>query len=101
MSSFSGNVLSEDTALVTEVPASQTAVAGRSLRQLAWRRLKKDKVAMAGGAVVIFLLLVAIFAPWICKLLGIDPYEFNTKLLDPANSFPKGGSGISADHWLG
>ena len=71
MSSFSGNVLSEDTALITEVPASQTAVAGRSLRQLAWRRLKKDKVAMAGGVVVVLLLLVAIFAPWICKLLGI------------------------------
>jgi peptide/nickel transport system permease protein len=101
MSSFSGNVLSEDTALITEVPAAETAVAGRSLRQLAWRRLKKDKVAMVGGAVVIFLLLLAIFAPWIVKLLHIDPYEFNTKLLDPANSFPQGGSGISGSHWLG
>jgi ABC-type dipeptide/oligopeptide/nickel transport system permease subunit len=101
MSNFSGNVLSEDTALITEVPASQTTVAGRSLRQLAWRRLKKDKVAMTGGVVVLLLLLTAIFAPLINKLLGIDPYEFNTKLLDPANSFPRGQGGISSGHWLG
>ena len=87
MSSFSGNVLSDDAALVTEVAPSETAVAGRSLRQLAWRRLKKDKVAMAGGVVVVLLCLLAIFAPLISKLLGIDPYDFNTNLLDPVQRF--------------
>ncbi|MFI5099040.1 MAG: ABC transporter permease [Actinomycetes bacterium] len=101
MSNFSGNVLSEDVGVVTDAPTTQAAIAGRSLRSLAWRRLKKDKVALAGGVVVLLLLLTAIFAPLICRLLGIDAYDFNTNLLDPANSFPKGGSGISADHWLG
>jgi peptide/nickel transport system permease protein len=81
-----------------DVPA---AIAGRSLGQIAWARLRRDKVAMIGGVVIVLLLLIAIFAPLICRLLGIDAYEFHTDLLDPENSFPVGGSGISKDHWLG
>jgi len=101
MSSFSGNVVSEDTALITEVHPSEAAIAGRSLRALAWRRLKQDKVALGSGVVVAVLILLAIFAPLINKLLGIDPYAFNTNLLDPTTTFPPGGSGISGSHWLG
>ena len=41
------------------------AIEGRSLGRIAWTRLKRDKVAMTGGGVVIFLVLVAIFAPLI------------------------------------
>ena len=33
------------------------AIEGRSLGQIAWMRLKRDKVAMAGGVVVIFLIV--------------------------------------------
>ncbi len=101
MSNFSGNVLSEDVGVITEAPTAQAAIAGRSLRALAWRRLKKDKVALAGGIFVCLLMLTAIFAPLICKLLGIDAYDFNTNLLNQDNGFPKGTGGISADHWLG
>ena len=43
------------------------AIEGRSLGQIAWTRLKRDKVAMAGGVVVILLILVAIFAPLIVR----------------------------------
>jgi len=39
-----------------------TAIEGRSLRQIAWRRLKKDRVAMAGGTIALLLGLVAVFA---------------------------------------
>ena len=42
---------------------SGKAIEGRSLGQIAWMRLRQDKVAMAGGIVVIFLILVAIFGP--------------------------------------
>jgi peptide/nickel transport system permease protein len=101
MSNFSGNVVSEDTGLITELPVAATAVAGRTLRSLAWRRLKQDKIALAGGVVVLLLILAAIFAPLINDLLGIDAYQFNTSLLDRSNSFPIGGSGISGSHWLG
>jgi len=79
-------------------------IEGRSLGQIAWRRLKKDKVAMAGGFFVVFLVLVAIFAPLIVKLLGDPPNEFHQELIDT-----KGGTllplgtfgGISWHHLMG
>ncbi len=46
---------------------------GRSLGQIAWIRLKRDKVALVGGAFLIFLILVAILAPLIVKYLGDPP----------------------------
>ena len=48
--------------------AGPGVVEGRSLWQIAWMRLKRDKVAIAGGFVVILLILVAIFAPLIVEL---------------------------------
>jgi len=82
------------------------AIEGRSLRQIAWRRLKRDRVALAGGVMVIFLTLVAIFAPLIIKFFGYPPNEFHQDLIDTAGGtlLPIGGpfnSGISADHLFG
>ena len=37
-------------------------VEGRSLKQIAWSRLKQDKVALAGGITVVVLVLIAVFA---------------------------------------
>src|SRR5262249_24343515 len=53
-----------------ERDAGEKAIAGRSLRQIAWRRLKKDKVAIAGGCVVIFLVVIAFLAPILTRLWG-------------------------------
>jgi ABC-type dipeptide/oligopeptide/nickel transport system permease subunit len=75
-------------------------VEGRSLGQIAWTRFKRDKVAVAGGLFVVFLVVVAVSA----RFLPIpDPYEFHTDLLDTnLGGLPKGKlGGISADHWLG
>lgn len=52
-------------------------IEGRSLGQIAWGRLKRDKVAIGGGLVVILLVLVAVFAPLIVKWLGHPPNEFH------------------------
>ena len=38
---------------------------GGSLRKDAWRRLRRDPVAIVGFALIAFFVLVAIFAPWI------------------------------------
>ena len=46
------------------------AIEGRSLGRIAWTRLKRDKVALAGGVVVVLLILVALFAPLISDLFG-------------------------------
>jgi peptide/nickel transport system permease protein len=77
-------------------------IQGRSLGQIAWMRLKRDKVAMGGAGVVIFLILVAIFAPLIVKLLGHPPNEFHQNLIDPTLQTPKGKfGGMSWDYLFG
>ena len=78
------------------------AIEGRSLGRIAWTRLKRDKVAMTGGFVIIFLILVAIFAPLIVKLLGSPPNEFHQDLIDTSTLQPRGTfGGMSGDHLLG
>jgi ABC-type dipeptide/oligopeptide/nickel transport system permease subunit len=77
-------------------------IEGRSLWQISWMRLKRDKVALAGGVFVLLLIVVAIFAPLICKAIGITPNDFNQKLVDPSLQTPIGKlGGISWDHPLG
>ena len=79
-------------------PVSGKAIEGRSLGQIAWMRLRQDKVAMAGGIVVIFLILVAIFGP----LLVQSPYTYHENLVDPTYSRPYGPlGGISMAHPFG
>jgi len=83
-----------------EVRSSLTI--GRTPRQLAWRRLKQDRVALAGGVVVLVLLLVAVFASLLSKFEGQGPYTFHQDLIDPTYSTPLGAAGgISGTHWLG
>jgi len=79
-----------------------SAIQGRSLGQIAWLRLKRDKVAIAGGVVVVFLILVAVFAPLIVRLLGHPPSEFHENLIDPTLQVPRGKwGGISSDFLFG
>jgi ABC-type dipeptide/oligopeptide/nickel transport system permease subunit len=77
-------------------------IEGRSLGQIAWMRLKRDKVAMAGGIAILVLVVLALLAPVITGLLGSSPYEFNSHLIDPVLSKPKGSfGGVSLEHPLG
>ncbi len=67
-------------------------------------RLKRDRVAMAGGVVIILLILMAIFAPWIVKVLGYPPNEFHQDLIDTKTGTlgPIGKwGGASWDHLFG
>jgi ABC-type dipeptide/oligopeptide/nickel transport system permease subunit len=77
-------------------------IAGRSRGQIAWMRLKRDRVAMAGGILVIVLILVALFAPLIVKVLGHPPNEFHQNLIDPNLQTATGKwGGVSKDFLLG
>ena len=78
-------------------------IEGRSLGQIAWRRLKKDKVALAGAGFLIFLVLVAIFAPLVVSWFGHPPNQFNQDLIDTATGgLPQGKfGGMSWDHLMG
>ncbi|MEU7892980.1 ABC transporter permease [Nonomuraea sp. NPDC049152] len=82
--------------------ADVKAIEGRSLGQIAWRRLKRDRVAMAGAIVIIFLMLVAVFAPLIVGLLGHDPLQYHEDLVDSGTLAPKGQlGGMSWDFLFG
>ncbi|MCX4723605.1 ABC transporter permease [Streptomyces sp. NBC_01306] len=82
--------------------ATQSQIEGRSLGRIAWTRFKRDKVAMAGGVVVILLVLVAILSKPIQAMFGLDPNDFHQNLVDPALLAPKGSfGGISWSHPLG
>ena len=83
--------------------ASTTAgIEGRSLGQIAWSRLRRDKVAMAGGVVALLLIVIAILAPWLSSLAGVDPDTGNTNLIDANLGTPLGGmGGINGQHILG
>jgi len=57
--------------------------------QDAWRRLQKNKLAMAGLAVIVFIALMAAVGPL------FSPYSYSDQVLADANQPP------SAQHWFG
>jgi len=82
--------------------AGGVRIEGRSLGRIAWARFRRDKVAMAGGVVIVLVVLVAIFAPLITKVVGGPPNEYHDDLLDPVLNLPTGSfGGASADHPFG
>ena len=86
----------------TESVSSVDAVVGRTLRQIAWSRLRKDRVAVVSMFVLGFITFIAIFGPLISKWLGVNPFDFNTDLLNDAGSMPIGPfGGVSLDYPLG
>ncbi|MFI6449173.1 ABC transporter permease [Kitasatospora sp. NPDC050543] len=78
-------------------------IEGRSLSQIAWLRFKRDKAAVAGGVVVILLVLLAVLAKPIESVFGLDPDAFHQDLLDAnLGGIPLGDwGGMSGDHLLG
>ncbi|WP_422741735.1 ABC transporter permease [Micromonospora sp. WMMD754] len=82
-------------------PTGRREFVGRSPNQLAWLRLKRDRTARASAVTLTVAALVALGAPLLSRLTGIDPTD---KFVDRLNDFgmPIGyAGGISADHWLG
>jgi peptide/nickel transport system permease protein len=74
------------------------AIQGRSLGQIAWMRLRRDKVAMAGGVVVVVLILVAVVGPFFVQ----NPDTYHPSLINSTFSRPNGPfGGISLAHPLG
>jgi peptide/nickel transport system permease protein len=77
---------------------SGAAIEGRSLGQIAWMRLRRDRVAMAGGIFIIFLILVAIIGPHLVQ----NPTTYHPSLINPTFSRPNGPfGGISLAHPFG
>ncbi len=87
-------------------PDKQEVRTGRSPGRVAFDRLKKDKVAIVCTVIVLFFILLAIFAPLVVSLESVDPITgvkadpkaVHTELID-FNGLPTVGT--SAAHWLG
>src|SRR6516164_5729291 len=80
------------------LPVPGKAIEGRSLGQIAWMRLRRDKVAMAGGIFILFLILVAIIGPHLVE----NPDVYHANLINPTFLRPNGAfGGISLAHPLG
>jgi peptide/nickel transport system permease protein len=77
---------------------STAAIAARSPMELFWRRLREDKVALTAGAFVVFLIVIAVIAPLLVKLVGTTgPTDQNPQALDSFGT----PSGPTADHIFG
>jgi peptide/nickel transport system permease protein len=94
----------EDTGLDTMLRGEER-VAARSPLQLFWRRFRKDKVALVALGFIVVLILVAIFAKPITKLVGVpSPNIQETNSLDefglptaPSSAHPFGVDPIGRD----
>src|SRR5215208_351938 len=74
------------------------AITARSPLQLFWRRLRRDKVAMASLGFIIALIAMAILAPLVVSILGApDPKAQNSSALDLFG----GPTGPTSEHWFG
>jgi ABC-type dipeptide/oligopeptide/nickel transport system permease subunit len=68
-------------------------IVARSPWQLFFRRFREDKFALVGLGFLILLILAAIFAPLVCKLVGAPgPYAADQSALDPIFGQPTGPS---------
>ncbi len=81
--------------LVIETQQLADVEGGGSLRRDAWRRLRRDPVAIIGFALIALFVLVAIFAPWIA------PYEPTDTSPGQGIVTPTNIPGPSAEHWFG
>jgi peptide/nickel transport system permease protein len=77
----------------TSEPTAGAEIAARSPLQLFWRRFRRDKVAMVALGFIAILILVAILAPLIIKVVGVPkPNVQDPNLLDDFGQ-PSGPSG--------
>jgi peptide/nickel transport system permease protein len=77
------------------------AVVSRSPGALAWRRFRRDKVALTAGVLSIGILACSLGAPVITALVGVDPLTLYPETITETG-LPKGKwGGISAQHPFG
>src|ERR1700744_1706797 len=90
-------VVTESPGAPLEPGAELGSIQGRSLGQIAWRRLRRAKVAVAGWLFAIFRVLVAILPKPLTSWYGQTPNAIHNvppdDLLDPSTQMPLGSFG--------
>ncbi|MBN1319478.1 MAG: ABC transporter permease [Thermoleophilia bacterium] len=86
-----------------QVPVAEAIGKGRTLRADAWRRLRKNKLAVAGLVWIFIMILLAVTADlWVPRYLG-DPVDIDTteaasqSLQPPSRDHPLGTDRMSRD----
>jgi peptide/nickel transport system permease protein len=75
---------------------------GRSIPQIIWARLKRDRVAMICLVILVAFYLIAIFGPVVAGMLGFDPYRLDSAAISDSGGSPiLPNGGISSTHPLG
>ncbi len=75
---------------------------GRSLREIVWARLRRDRVAMVCLIILIVFYLSAIVGPIVGGWAGLNPYKLDATSISDLGGAPLGAfGGISAKHLLG
>src|SRR5438477_9120212 len=78
------------------------AIVARSTWRIFWTRFRRDRAAIAGGVLIVELVLLAICAPLIARLVGHGPNElFNSgpnSMITSALGLPRGPN---ARFWFG
>lgn len=75
---------------------------GRSIREIVWARLRRDKVAMFCLGLLIVTYGIAIFGPFVLGLFGMDPYKLDKSAISDLGGKPVlDWGGISPQHPLG
>jgi peptide/nickel transport system permease protein len=64
-----------------ESPKTGSKIVGRSPWQLAWTRLRRDRVGMISGYIVLGFIVVGLLSPVIEWIYGMGPNDFNSRLL--------------------
>ncbi|MFN8192086.1 MAG: ABC transporter permease [Nocardioidaceae bacterium] len=90
--------LDEATATAAPEDTDTPTIVGRGPWALAWRRLRRDRVAMASLVVIVLMVTLALAAPLVAHLTGHGPNEQYHKLGLTPDGLPKGPSG---EFWLG
>ena len=75
---------------------------GKSIPQIIWGRLRRDRVAMVCLVILIVYYAIAIFGPFIAGFFDISPYKFDSAAISDLGGKPiLPFGGISPQHPLG
>jgi ABC-type dipeptide/oligopeptide/nickel transport system permease subunit len=81
-------------ATIPEASSAARIIRGRSPWQLAWERLKKDPAAKIASAVIVVIVLLALFAPVIAAAVGHGPNQQFINIGEDAEGNPVGPSRV-------
>jgi peptide/nickel transport system permease protein len=88
----------DEQSVVVQEGGAEQKITARSPMQLFWRRLRRDKVAMASLVFIVLLIAVAVFAPLIVSIAGTaGPKTQSSEALDVFGT----PTGPSAEHPFG